>query len=103
VLELLVERSNPDDPDFFFLQIGAHDGETLDPINQMIRRYGWRGLLLEPQPDVFQQLTETYRRNDNLIFENAALAISDGQMPFWTIPGHTHLGSFSKKMLYRSG
>jgi FkbM family methyltransferase len=103
VLELLVEQSKPDDPDFFFLQIGAHDGQTLDPINQMIRRYGWRGILLEPQPDVFRQLTENYRGNDRLIFENAALAISDGQMPFWTIPGQTILGSLDKQVLYRSG
>jgi FkbM family methyltransferase len=103
VLEVLVEHSKPGDPEFFFIQIGANDGESYDPINKMIRRYGWRGILLEPQPRVFRQLTDNYRGNDRLIFENAALAPVDGEMAFWTIPGQTGFGSFRKQVLYRSG
>jgi FkbM family methyltransferase len=103
VLELLVERVGPRDPDFFVIQVGANDGEENDPINQMIRRYNWRGILLEPQPDVFRSLVKNYNGYDHLIFENAALASSDGELPFFTIPGQTGLGSFDKAVLHRSG
>jgi FkbM family methyltransferase len=103
VLELLVERVGPRDPDFFFIQVGATDGEENDPINQMIRRYNWRGVLLEPQPDVFRSLVKNYNGHEHLIFENAALASSDGELPFFTIPGQTGLGSFDKAVLHRSG
>jgi FkbM family methyltransferase len=103
VLELLVEQSHPEDPNFFFIQVGANDGEANDPIHKMIRRYNWRGILLEPQPDVFPHLIRNYQGCDRLIFENAALANKDGQMPFWMVAGQTGLGSFDEAVLHRSG
>jgi FkbM family methyltransferase len=103
VLELVVERLDPSRPDFFFLQVGANDGVSNDQINGMIRRYGWRGILLEPQPDVFASLKRNYAGNDRLIFENAALAFSDGEADFWTVPGNDGLGSFDLQVLRRSG
>jgi FkbM family methyltransferase len=103
VLEVLVEQSKPDDPSFQFVQIGANDGEADDPINQMVRKYRWRGILLEPQPDVFKQLVENYRGFDRLIFENAALASTDGFMPFFSVQEQSGLSSFDRSVLVRSG
>jgi FkbM family methyltransferase len=103
VLELVVDRLDPLRSDFFFLQVGANNGEDTDQINAMIRRYNWRGILLEPQRHVFADLVKNYAGCDRLIFENAALAYSDGDKDFWTVPDHHSHGSFDKRVLHRSG
>src|SRR3954468_10330611 len=47
--------------DVAFLQIGANDGVTGDPIRAFVTRYGWHGVCLEPQPEAFARLQATYR------------------------------------------
>ncbi|MDP2593822.1 MAG: hypothetical protein Q8P36_00575 [bacterium] len=47
--------------DFFFVQIGAHDGVHGDPIHEYVVKYNLAGVVVEPQPDVFKKLLETYR------------------------------------------
>src|SRR5687767_667926 len=58
--ELAVRALDVRHPQFFFVQIGANDGRRGDPVFQFIRQYRWRGLLLEPQPDVFRVLVRNY-------------------------------------------
>jgi len=36
------------------------DGAAYDPLHEFVARYGWRGLLVEPLPDMFEQLRRTY-------------------------------------------
>ncbi len=67
-------------PDIFFLQIGAHDGLTFDPIHEYVRQFHWRGLLVEPQPAVFAQLRKNYAGEAQLLFENSAIAPQDGTL-----------------------
>jgi FkbM family methyltransferase len=58
-----------------FIEVGANDGRSGDPLNHYILRYPWHGMLIEPQPDVFVQLCENYESvRDRLIFENVAIA-----------------------------
>lgn len=58
-----------------FIQVGANDGRSGDPLNQYILQYPWYGMLIEPQPDMFAQLCENYASvHDRLIFENVAIA-----------------------------
>lgn len=57
----------------FFIQIGAADGRRADPIHHFVKRYGWRGILVEPLADLFQQLMENYRQYEGLSFENVAI------------------------------
>jgi hypothetical protein len=45
-----------------FIQIGAYDGVTKDPLRDYIDAYGWRGILLEPQSRPAHQLRELYRK-----------------------------------------
>ena len=78
VLDLLLTKISADRPDFFFVQIGANNGMTDDPIRQFVTRYHWRGLLVEPQPQVFQHLLKNYEDEKQLTFENAAIADHDG-------------------------
>lgn len=103
VLELVVDRLEPERPDFIFIQIGANDGITSDQIHDMVEQYQWYGLLLEPQPDAFAQLVRNYAGQDQLIFENVALAATDGHADLWTVPGHPGLASFERSVLRRAG
>ncbi len=99
VLELAVNALQPEDPDFFFIQVGAHDGRTGDPIRPFIERFGWRGLLLEPQPEVFKALTANYRHQQQLILVNVALAQSDGTVALYAIEGSSLRSSFNRDAL----
>ncbi|MEW6330079.1 MAG: FkbM family methyltransferase [Pseudomonadota bacterium] len=56
-----------------FVQIGAADGRRADPIFSFVRRFGWRGVLCEPLPDLFGLLKRNYQGQEGLIFENVAI------------------------------
>lgn len=64
--------------DFFFVQIGANDGVTGDPIRRHVQQSGWSGLLVEPVPHVFAQLRKNYAGQPGLKFANVAVAQTDG-------------------------
>lgn len=82
-----------------FVQIGAMDGKSFDPIYKYIQKYKWKGILVEPLPDYFQELKANYLAlSENLIFENFAIdvderpkkiyridpiAIKEGLVPEW--------------------
>jgi methyltransferase, FkbM family len=62
-------------PELRFVQVGANDGVFDDPLRKYILNFPWRGILVEPQPDVFDKLRANYTDlKDRLIFENAAIA-----------------------------
>jgi FkbM family methyltransferase len=61
--------------DLNFIQVGANDGEYGDPLRRYILKYPWRGILIEPQPDIYAKLRKNYAAiKDRLIFENVAIA-----------------------------
>ena len=60
-----------------FVQVGAYDGITFDPLRAMILRHGWKGILLEPQPDAFKKLCHNYRDQPQLMLKNAAVTARD--------------------------
>jgi FkbM family methyltransferase len=78
-----------DRQDFFFIQIGAHDGSGYgDPLTDSIRRHQLRGLLVEPQLEQFRALKAAYADQPQLRFAQAAIAASDGTVPLYKIrPG----------------
>ncbi len=67
-------------PDAIFLQIGANDGFTGDPLNPLITRSDtrWRGVLVEPVADLFAKLSERYGHDPALRLEQAAIGEKDG-------------------------
>src|SRR5262245_29549026 len=67
-------------PDFFFIQVGAHDGKLADPIHRFVEQFQLRGLLLEPQPELFDALQLTYAHRPDLTLVNAAIAPVDGKI-----------------------
>ncbi|MDA0180322.1 FkbM family methyltransferase [Solirubrobacter phytolaccae] len=72
-------------PDLFVVQVGAFDGQTNDPIHEWIMRFGWRGVLVEPQARYFARLQQTYAGVEGLELRNVALAHISGQLPFYTV------------------
>jgi FkbM family methyltransferase len=74
------------DPRFFVVQIGAFDGQTGDPIHEWIKRYGWNGVLVEPQRRYFKRLEATYAGYDGLALRNVALAEQAGRRTFYQVP-----------------
>ncbi len=76
LLRIVLGGGSPSD--FVVVQIGANDGVTYDPIRPLVMRYNWRGVMVEPQPDVFKKLEENYRALPNIVCEQAAIAETDG-------------------------
>ncbi|HEY9638101.1 MAG TPA: FkbM family methyltransferase [Coleofasciculaceae cyanobacterium] len=85
VLDLVLQDYLKQEQDIFFIQIGANDGTTADPINKLIKKYRLRGLLVEPQPKMFKKLIENYQSEGQLIFENSAVFDQDGTVRFYAI------------------
>jgi FkbM family methyltransferase len=71
--------------EFFFVQIGAYDGLESDPIQASVRESRWTGILVEPQPDAFENLKRNYANVPNLVFENVAIAASQGVLPLYKL------------------
>ena len=69
--------------DFTVVQIGANDGVHSDPVNPFIEQYGWRGVLVEPVPDHFRRLQDTYEGYDNVTLVNSAISDQEGEMTMY--------------------
>lgn len=74
---------------FNIIQTGANDGFTNDPIHEFIaNNANCSGVFIEPLPDVFERLCETYKDKPEFHFINAAVAsVSGGGKPLqlWRI------------------
>lgn len=88
---------------FTVIQIGANDGITNDPIHKFIKRDRWRGVLLEPQSEVFNlYLKKIYQKNEGLTPICAGIGEEDGFQTLYKIAFSnqrwaTGLASFSKE------
>ena len=54
-------------------------------MHELVRRYGLRGLLVEPQPRAFQRLVQNYSDQPNLAFENCLLGSADAAATFYVV------------------
>ena len=63
-----------------FIQIGANDGISVDPIHHLVVQYNWTGILFEPGPEAFKVLSKTYEDRNNLRLVNAAVSDRDGSI-----------------------
>jgi FkbM family methyltransferase len=77
-LELLMARRETGS-EFTVFQVGANDGITDDPIHAYVINHGWRGVLVEPIPWVFQELKKTYAGVAGIVCENVAVAGHEGE------------------------
>lgn len=79
VLEFVIFYYLASSAPFSFVQIGANDGVRWDPLHDLILKHHLVGLLVEPLPDMFEQLKKNYVSESQLSFENVAIATENGQ------------------------
>jgi len=90
---------------FYFLQIGGNDGFINDPIFKCVKRYPWKGIIVEPQKEVFnQRLKNTYRFEKKVILENIAISDKNEKRKLYKLAisesrWATGLATFDKKTL----
>ncbi len=68
----------------FFVQIGANDGVTVDPIHQHIKSKNMDGLLVEPLPEMMSALQNNYRGKSGLQFAQCAVTETNGPVTMKT-------------------
>lgn len=73
--------------DVFFIQVGANDGLSGDPIHGFIKEHEWSGVCVEPQPEVFDALQRTYADNDRIRFAQVAISDDEGVKPMYLAAG----------------
>jgi FkbM family methyltransferase len=71
--------------DFYFIQIGANDGVSNDPIHDLAVGLQLPGLIVEPLSTAFPALMANYAGCEHLRFENAAISDQDGEIQLFTI------------------
>lgn len=104
--EFLDQFSKKNKP-VIFLQIGANDGFIYDPLHKFIKRDNWRGIMLEPQPDVFREfLVKLHRKRPEIKVLNAALDLNDGKknlfkLTFSNERWATGLSSFNREVILK--
>lgn len=83
LLRLLIEREFKAPCRPFVILIGANDGVTGDPLWEIRDICMWRGILVEPQPEIFAKLQYNYRNNADIVCENVAIGVTDGEMQLY--------------------
>lgn len=70
-----------------FIQIGANDGASFDPVYKFVKKYNWSGILIEPLQPYFDELKRNYEKlkNRKLYFEHCAISDQSGTGPIYYI------------------
>lgn len=104
VLPVLLKK----DASFYFVQVGANNGIRWDPLHQLIVRYKLPGLLIEPMPDVFEELKANYVSQLQLDFAQVAISSVAGNKTLYRVRKEAPVGdwahgiaSFDKSHLVR--
>lgn len=75
--------------DVFVVQIGAMDGISFDDTRGHLNLYNWNCLLVEPIPELYNELKENFKDRVNYVFEQAAITDYDGTATMLTVPTNT--------------
>jgi len=87
-LDMVLSHYRVEHPEVRYLQVGAFDGVSGDPIYPLIERHALQGIVIEPQKDAFERLNANYARFPHFQFVNAAIAGHDGRSNLFRIrPG----------------
>ena len=74
IAEIWLEKN-----EFVFAQIGAFDGVSHDDLYWLVTRYGGRGIVVEPLPDVHARLKQNYAWLSSVKAIQVAVHPSKGQ------------------------
>ncbi|MFN3543483.1 MAG: FkbM family methyltransferase [Thiobacillus sp.] len=96
VLEFLISDLAARHRKPFFIQVGANNGIRWDPLRDLIRKHHLPGLLIEPLPDIFDELKKNYASEPQLLFEGAALAKQDGFHTLFRVRADAPVGDWAQ-------
>ncbi|MFH2050387.1 MAG: FkbM family methyltransferase [bacterium] len=84
-LEPLLYRCLQQKKELFFIQIGANDGVSFDPLYSFVKRHRQKvkGIVVEPLRDLFSELSLNYRGYPNIIKVNRAIHNSQKKMKMY--------------------
>ena len=72
-------------PALTFVQVGAYDGVSTDPLRKYVDACGWTGVMLEPQPGPAARLRDLYRERPGIVVLQAALDEDRRQRTLYTV------------------
>jgi hypothetical protein len=107
-LDMVISHYRVTHPQISFLQIGAFDGTSGDPIYPLLEKHRLHGILVEPQQDAFERLKANYAHfeSEAFLLVNAAIGAHDGTAVLYRIkpdaPGPSWLpqiASFDRSVL----
>ncbi|MBV9829229.1 MAG: FkbM family methyltransferase [Alphaproteobacteria bacterium] len=67
------------------LEIGAMDGRRFDPLHDHLIKNKHNAVVVEPLPDMFNLLQDTYKNCDRIRFANVAIAEATGNLTLYRI------------------
>ena len=67
----------------YLVDVGAADGRVNSNSVQLLKRLGWKGLLIEPEPTNFISLSQYYRDNERVSCEMSAIGTNPGKHTFY--------------------
>jgi FkbM family methyltransferase len=80
------------------VQIGAFDGHSNDPVRELLEDFGWRGVLVEPQPGPYAELHALHAENSNVRVFNVAVDARDGVRNLYTVCPTKDLPGFVRQV-----
>jgi len=69
--------------DVTFIQLGANNGRTVDPIREYVKKHGWKGVFVEPVEKPRRKLRKLYRHSKGLHFDETVVMQYDGVADFY--------------------
>lgn len=86
-LEFVIAHLMMKKRDLFFIEIGANDGVSNDPLYPLIQQNAehWKGVMIEPMPEPFQLLQQNYASLPNVQLRNVAISEQDGERTIYSI------------------
>lgn len=92
----------------YFVQVGAFDGVSGDPLHPYVKRGLLSGCLVEPQADAFERLQRNYEGVEGVRLKRAAIASKSGESTLYRVrPGTVgpewlfQIASFSREVLLK--
>lgn len=67
----------------FLVDVGAMDGVTYSNSRYLINHKAWRGVLVEPHPEYFEQLQKLYENSCNIKLINCGCYNREGESDFY--------------------
>ena len=61
----------------YLIQVGANDGKRFDILNQYIKKYNTKSLLVEPIKENFYELKKNYKNCNFVLIENMAISVNN--------------------------